>query len=95
MRLLDTAGMRESEDVVEQIGVERSKAAAAAADIVVMLIDAQARFKSHSLTLLEGYMPGQIHIVRLHRVKLHSLGRPVCQVRGNQVFVVVVRLRNP
>lgn len=40
--LLDTAGMRESVDLVEQIGVERSMAAARQADIVLMVVDAEA-----------------------------------------------------
>ncbi|HMT06432.1 MAG TPA: tRNA uridine-5-carboxymethylaminomethyl(34) synthesis GTPase MnmE [Pyrinomonadaceae bacterium] len=38
--LIDTAGLRESDDVVEAIGVERSKAVMADADVVVVLLDA-------------------------------------------------------
>lgn len=38
--LSDTAGLRESGDAVEEIGVERARQAAAAADIVLYLVDA-------------------------------------------------------
>ena len=38
--LLDTAGLRETQDVVESIGIERARARAAAADLRVFLIEA-------------------------------------------------------
>src|SRR6202171_3229418 len=38
--IADTAGLRDSDDVVESIGVERARQAAASADIILYLIDA-------------------------------------------------------
>ena len=40
IQVLDTAGIRETEDIVEKIGVERSRQAAQSADLVLMVIDA-------------------------------------------------------
>ncbi|MFB2917384.1 tRNA uridine-5-carboxymethylaminomethyl(34) synthesis GTPase MnmE [Aerosakkonema funiforme] len=42
IQVLDTAGIRETADMVEKIGVERSRHAASHADLVLLTIDAQA-----------------------------------------------------
>ncbi len=40
LRLIDTAGLRDAEDQVEQLGVERSRAAVAQAELVLVVLDA-------------------------------------------------------
>jgi len=39
LRLIDTAGLRETEDVVEKLGVERSRRAMEAAELILMVAD--------------------------------------------------------
>jgi tRNA modification GTPase len=42
IQVLDTAGIREADNQVEQMGIERSRSAAQSADFVLLTIDAQA-----------------------------------------------------
>jgi tRNA modification GTPase len=50
--LADTAGLRESSDVVEGIGIERAREAARRADIILYLIDATAPVEPESFATL-------------------------------------------
>jgi tRNA modification GTPase len=52
LRLIDTAGLRDSEDQVEQLGVERSRAALERAELTLVLIDGSRPWEEEDLELL-------------------------------------------
>ncbi len=55
--LQDTAGLRESRDAVEQIGVERAKAALDQADVALLLVDASTGLTEEERELLQMETP--------------------------------------
>ena len=52
LRLIDTAGIRDTEDVVEQKGVERSRKALEAADLVLAVVDTSCPFSAEDEAVL-------------------------------------------
>lgn len=52
LKLVDTAGIRETDDLVEQIGVERSKKALQEADLVLLVLNASEKLTDQDRALL-------------------------------------------
>jgi tRNA modification GTPase len=69
VRLIDTAGIRETEDVVESIGVTRSRSAIADADIVLLVLDnSQALSEDDRCLLAE--VPVERRIIALNKTDI-------------------------
>ncbi|GIP42543.1 tRNA modification GTPase MnmE [Paenibacillus sp. J45TS6] len=69
LKLLDTAGIRETMDVVEKIGVERSRTAFTEADLILMVVNAGEPLHEDELELLE-QIKGRQAIVILNKMDL-------------------------
>ncbi|KMM16613.1 tRNA uridine-5-carboxymethylaminomethyl(34) synthesis GTPase MnmE, partial [Synechococcus sp. GFB01] len=63
LTLLDTAGIRDTGDRVEQLGIERSRAALAAADAVLLLFDLSAGWTAQDQALRDLVPPGAVLLV--------------------------------
>ena len=69
--LIDTAGIRESIDQIEAIGVERTKREAADADILIVVVDGSAPLQDEDRAVLSE-VENQLHLVALNKSDLES-----------------------
>lgn len=93
--LIDTAGLRDTTDTVERIGVERSRGTMADADLVIVLLDAGEPITHEDETILNN-VDGINFIVALNKVDLPGAevgvrnARSVLQCRGGEPIIVPV-----
>ncbi|WP_410512922.1 tRNA uridine-5-carboxymethylaminomethyl(34) synthesis GTPase MnmE [Paenibacillus sp. BR2-3] len=71
LKLLDTAGIRETMDVVEKIGVERSRVAVNEADLILLVLNANEPLHEDELALME-QMGGRQALVIMNKMDLPS-----------------------
>ena len=73
LRLIDTAGIRETDDTVEQMGVERSRRAVAEADLVLVVVDISAiPTLEHDETLRLARASGKPFVVVFSKLDLYK-----------------------
>jgi len=69
IKLVDTAGIRNTEDVIEQIGIEKSKQAFNDADLILFMVDGSEEISNEELTLL-GFAETKKAIVLINKIDL-------------------------
>ena len=71
INLIDTAGIRKTEDVVEKIGVDKSKKTADAADIILFVLNNNEAISEEEKVMLEKYYNDKL-IVFVNKMDLES-----------------------
>lgn len=79
LRLIDTAGLRETEDAVERIGVARSRAAMEGAGLILVVLDQSRRMTQEDLQLVEEAMALVPTILVWNKSDLPSGGIPTVE----------------
>lgn len=86
LHIVDTAGLRESSDPVEKIGIERAWREVDKADLVLMLVDdTQAEHADHTAILAK--LPASIPILTVHN-KVDLTGKAVGK-QGQDLYISV------
>ena len=71
LKLVDTAGIRETEDIVEKIGVERSRKALSEADLILLVLNQSESLTTEDKQLLD-VTSGNKRIILLNKTDLPS-----------------------
>lgn len=85
LKLIDTAGIRETDDVVEKIGVERSKKALNEADLVLLVLNAAEPLTQQDKSLLE-ISENSNRIILLNKTDLPE------QIEADQLPADIIRI---
>lgn len=72
LKLIDTAGIRDTSDIVESIGIEKSKKAIAEAELVLLILDSTSELTNEDKALLE-LVKGKKHIVLINKIDVGSM----------------------
>jgi tRNA modification GTPase len=92
--LVDTAGLRETSDTVEKIGVERAKRSMADADIVLVVFDISEDFTSEDRKILTS-VSGLNHFIvanKIDKVPADDIPRRIAAISSQQGPAAVVRV---
>jgi len=81
LELVDTAGLRESLEEAEQLGIARSREALADASLVLVVLDATQLLNEEEHRLLEA-VQGRPALVAINKCDLEKVGSPASEIEG-------------
>ncbi len=95
VRIIDTAGIRDSQDMIEEIGIQRSRQKIAQADVVLLVVDASLPVHQDDLDLLESIGTKQLIVVANKRdLCLKPCTTPVATELNQEGDALQARFKN-
>ena len=95
LKIVDTAGIRETEDIVEKIGVQKSKESIDSADLVIIVLDSSKPLTDEDLEILENARSKKT-IVLLNKIDLEqAIDQTVIEeIVGKENIIKISALKN-
>lgn len=90
LKLIDTAGIRDTDDVVEHIGIEKSKKAILDAELVLLLLDATSEITDEDKDLIE-MIQDKNHIILINKI---DAGNKVSRSILNDDNIIEISVKN-
>lgn len=90
VKIIDTAGIRDTEDVVEKIGVERSKEKIYEADLIILVLDSSRKLDKEDEDIVN-YIKDKKYMVLLNKVDLDTKIKDEELIRLNDVVKISAR----
>lgn len=75
LNIIDTAGIRNTEDLVEQIGVNKAKKSADEADLIIYVVDASSELDENDLSIIE-IIKDKKSVILLNKTDLNMVIEP-------------------
>ena len=80
-KIIDTAGIRESDDKIEKIGIEKSKKAAQNSDIILAIFDISKALNKEDLEIIN-FIKNKKAIIVLNKIDLNENAETVTELSG-------------
>ena len=91
IRLVDTAGVRETQDIVEQEGIKRTRAAQDEADLLLVVVDGSVALTNDDRELLSAVRDRK-HVVVLNKADLTETVERDIVLGGHPVYVISAKM---
>ncbi len=93
LNVIDTAGIRETDDIVEKIGVDKSRKSAEAADLIIYVVDASTPLDENDYSIID-FIKDKKAIILLNKTDLDTVVDEDQIKKATQKTIVKISAKN-